>query len=175
MRVMRHLVRKAHLLEQRLRLLLDLGADALLVWLVIRALPGEELPGQHHVLQRRVLREEVEVLEHQAEVQPLPADFTLARGARIGRVKENLIAHQDAAAVGPLQEIEAAQQRRLAAAGGADHGEHVALVHGEADAVEHPASVKVLFKVFHLQNRHPRLLLTGNTRVSFPPCPAART
>ena len=60
----------------------------------------------------------------------------------------------DAARVRCLEEVEAPEQRGLAAAGGADYTERLPLLKGEADVVEDLGLVKVLFKVFDFQYRH---------------------
>ena len=56
---------------QELPALLQDGIPALVIFL------GHELPCQGHVLQGRILGEEVEGLEHQAKVQPPLADLRL--------------------------------------------------------------------------------------------------
>ena len=107
-------VGEAHLRQQRTRLLLEFGKDLTLVLLVVGALPRQQLPGQHYVLQRRVLREQVEVLEHQTEMQPLFADGLLALGAGVGGAPQRFARDGDRAGVGRLEKVQAAQQRGLA-------------------------------------------------------------
>ena len=58
--------------------------DGLFAGLVVRALFGQQLARQHNVLQRGVLREKVEVLEHQTKVETLLAHFTLPLGGGVG-------------------------------------------------------------------------------------------
>ena len=111
-------------------------------------------------MQRGVLREKVKILEHQAEVQPLFADLRLVHRAVIGGVKNDLVIEQDTSAVGLLEEVHAAQERRFAAAGGADHAQYFAALHGEADVLEHLGIAKVLADVFDLQECHLLHLLT---------------
>ena len=148
MRIMARPVRQAHLGQKlpasSLDLLLGLAAPLL----------GEELPGQRHVLKGRVLGEEVEVLEHQAEVEPLFPDlaFQLRLGVRC--VKEGLAPDGNGTAVGLFQEIQAPQQRGLAAAGGADDRDGLPLLQGKADVIEHLGGTEVLFNVFDFQNGH---------------------
>ena len=81
---------------------------------------GQQLLGQHDVLQGRILGEQVKGLEHHAEVEPLLTDFLFLLGTGVRRVEEGLPGHHNAPAVRGFQEIQAAQQGSLAAAGGAD-------------------------------------------------------
>ena len=60
-------------------------------------------------------------------MQPLAADLALFLRVGVRRVKERLAVYRDLPLVGDGQEIEAAQQRRLAAAGRADDGDGLAL------------------------------------------------
>ena len=64
-------LRQAHLGQQVTGLCFQLGVDGLFVGLVVGLLLRQKLPRQHHVFQRGVLGEEVEVLEHEAEVEAL--------------------------------------------------------------------------------------------------------
>ena len=52
-------------------------------------------------------------------------------------------------AVGRGQEIEAAQERRLAAAGGADDGKGLPLLQREADVIEDLCVFKMLFQMLY--------------------------
>ena len=121
-------LRKPHLRQQFPRLLFQLGVHRLFVGAVVRALLCQQLPCQHHVLQGGILREEVEVLEHQPEVQPLFADLAFPLGGGVGGVPHGLAVHPDAAGVRPLQKVQAAQQGGLAGAGRADDGQCLALL-----------------------------------------------
>ena len=56
-------------------------------------------------------------------MQPLAADLALFLRVGVRRVEERLAVYRDLPLVGDGQEIEAAQQRRLAAAGRADDGD----------------------------------------------------
>ena len=87
-------------------------------------------------------------------MQPLPAHVRLAAGGGVGGVEEQLAVYGDAAAVRRLEEVEAAQQRGLAAAGGADYAQRLALLEREADVVEHLGLVEVLFEVFYFKYGH---------------------
>ena len=100
-----------------LRLVCDPADGAqVLLFLAQRAL-GEQRLREGDVFVHRVLRKEVELLEHEAEVQPLFADLRVGIGALFGRVEENFAADGQRALVGRFQKVEAAQERRLAAAG----------------------------------------------------------
>ena len=72
-----HLLLQAHLRQKVLGAGLDLGVDLLLALLVIRLLPGQQFAGQHDVFLRRILREQIEILEHEAKMQPFAADLAL--------------------------------------------------------------------------------------------------
>ena len=117
--------------------------DGLFVGLVAGLLPGQKLPRQHHVFQRGVLGKEVEVLEHEAEVEALFPHLALPLGGGVGGVPHGLAVHPDDAGVGPLEEVEAAQKGRLARAGGADDGQRLALLEGEGDVFQHLRLPKV--------------------------------
>ena len=83
------------------------------------------------------VREEVELLEHHADVQPqLPDLLALARGC--GGRRRALTPPTSMRARGRiLEEVHAAQQRRLARPGPAEDHDHLALVHLHVDALEH--------------------------------------
>ena len=144
-------VGKAHLREQVPRPGFQPGKDRFFVLLVVGALFCQQLPGQHHVLQRRVLREKVEVLENQAEVQPLFADLLLALGAGVGGVPQGLAVHRDLPAVGGFQEIQAAQQRCFAGTGRADDRQRFALVQLQGDVAQHGGRAKALADAVYFQ------------------------
>ena len=126
-RVEVHFLLQPHLREQLLRVRGDLCVDLLFAGLVVRLLFGQQLAGKHDVLPGRVLREQIEILKHEAEMQPLAADLALFLRVGVRRVEERLAVYRDLPLVGDGQEIEAAQQRRLAAAGRADDGDGLAL------------------------------------------------
>ena len=95
---------------------------------LLLALELEQLRGQAEVLLDGQVGEEVEVLEHHAHL--------LAHGIDVG------IIHLDApkldgAAGGDLQPVQAAQEGRLAAAGGADQADHVAAVDVDINTLQH--------------------------------------
>ena len=141
----------------------SLGDDALVALAGFLRL-GHQLPGQRHILQRRVLREQIEALEHQPEVQPFFADIAFGTGGVLRRVKQLFASDGDDALVRRLQEIQAPQQRGLAAAGGADDAQRLSLLQREADVLQHRGVAKVLFDVLYVQNCHVRhLLLSGNS------------
>ena len=124
---------------------------------------GHQLPGQCHILQRRVLGEQVEALEHQAEVQPLLADVALRAGGMLRCVEQLFAPDRDHAPVRRLQKVQAPQQRGLAAAGGADDAQGLTLLQRKADVLQHRGVAEVLLDVLYVQNRHVRHLLSGNS------------
>jgi hypothetical protein len=161
-RVMVRPVLQTHLGKQLPARPLDLGAA------LAAPLGSHQLPGQHDVLQRRVLGKKIEGLEHQPEVKALAADLPLQLGGGVGGVEEGLALHAYGAAVGPLQKVEAAEQGGLAAAGGADDGQGLALFQGEADVLQDGGLLKTLAEIPDFQYRHFWPLLTrGNSSASF--------
>ena len=78
---------------------------------------------QHHVLQHGQVREEVEGLEDEAE--PAPDRHRLDRG-----VGDHLAVEEDVAVVDLLQQVDAAQQGRLARPRGADQRDRLVLADG---------------------------------------------
>lgn len=59
------------------------------------------------------------------------------------------IADLDPAAGGLLEEVQAAQERGLARAAGADDGHDLAFLHLQIDAVEHDLTLELLCQFFH--------------------------
>ena len=98
-------------------------------------------------MQGRVLGEEVEILEYQAEVEPLLADIPLRLGRGVRCVKDHAALHGNGAVIRPLQEVQAAEQGGLARAGGTDDGEGLALFQGKADIAEDLGVPEVLLNV----------------------------
>ena len=119
-------LREAHLGQQLSGLCFQLGVDGLFVGLIIRPLLCQQLSGQHHILQGRVLREEVKVLEHEAEVEPLFADLALPLGGGVGGIPHGLTVDLDDAGIRPLQKVEAAQQCGFARTGGTNDRQRLA-------------------------------------------------
>ena len=70
-----------------------------------------------------------------------------------GRVAIDLQAlDADLAAVVAFQPVDTAQDGRLAGAGGADDADHLALLHGRRDALEHLVLAKALVDVGQLDH-----------------------
>ena len=87
-------------------------------------------------------------------MQPLAANFTLLLRIGVVVVEERFVVHHDLSLVGDGQEIEAAQQRRLAAAG-ADDGDRLALFKRKIDALEDDGVLtEAFFQISDFQNRH---------------------
>ena len=83
-------------------------------------------------------------------METLFADLALPLGCGVARVKEDLVPDQDPAPVGGLQKVQAAQQRRLSAAGGADDGQGLPLLQLKADVLQHPGVAEMLLNVLDL-------------------------
>jgi hypothetical protein len=91
------------------------------------------------------VREEVVGLEDEAEAA---AD---ADGVD-GGVGDHLAVEEDVAVVDLLEQVDAAQQRRLARARGADQGHRFVLAHGEVDPPQHLALAEGLGHPPHLEH-----------------------
>ena len=108
---------------------------------------------ERDVFERVVVGKEVERLENQPEMQPLGAQIRFFVAYLCGRVEQRLAAHRDRPALGRFEEVETAQQRRLAAAGRADDRQNLALVQLERHAFEHLSFAKALAQVFDDEQR----------------------
>ena len=111
---------------------------------VLAAFPRVELHRERDVSLGRILREKVERLEHETEMQPLMPQMLLLLGCGVVRVEERLVIDEYAPGIRLLQKIEAAQQRRFAAAGGADDGDHLAGGERKADVAEYFCAAELL-------------------------------
>ena len=85
--------------------------------------------GQSDVLLHRHMGEEVEMLEHHAHFPAVEVDVHLF----VGDVHAVEV---DVSAGGDLQQVQAPQQSRLTGTGGADDGNHLALLDGEGAVVK---------------------------------------
>ena len=92
------------------------------------------------VLQNVHVGPEIEALKHhrQAGADPLhlPRIFGLEPAVLVGFEGDGLAADRDPSRVRRLQEIYTAQKSALARSAGAEHGDHVALVSRDRDALE---------------------------------------
>ena len=142
-------VTQTHLGQQLPALGLDLLQDLLPVGFEVGPFLAEELLGQGDVPQGGVLGEQVEGLEHQAEMEPLFPHLALPLGGGIVGVEQSVPLDDDLPLVGGLQKVQAPQQGGLAAAGGADDGQSLALLQVKADVLQHPGRAKVLFNMMY--------------------------
>ena len=83
-------------------------------------------------------------------MKPLLPDVLLRLGGGVRRVEDDAALYGDGAVVRPLQEIQAAEQGGLAGTGGADDGQGLSLLQGEADIAEDLGVPEVLFNVLDL-------------------------
>ena len=99
------------------------------------------------IFQNGHMGEQVEMLEHHAHLLTVQVDVDLF-GGEGGTVKGDLTAG------GTLQQVQAAQEGGLAAAGGADDHQHIALMDIYAYAVQgvDAAAVKMLFQILYGNN-----------------------
>ena len=101
-----------------------------------------------------VVREEVELLEHQPEMQPLGA---YVRGVFLGgcvAVEERFAVHDDFAAVSGFEKIQTAQKSGLAAAGRTDYGKHLAFLQLEIDAFQHLVTAETFLESVNFEYSH---------------------
>src|SRR5690606_40653011 len=115
----------------------------------------------HDVLHDRHVREEVEALEDHADVPPHDVELSLLEDelltlARLHRVADALAFEVDAAGVGQLEEVDAAQQRALTRAAGADDHHRLAGSHLEVDALEDLVLAEVFVDPLELEDRAAR-------------------
>ena len=97
----------------------------------LRARRAERLArGERDVLEHAHVREEVERLEDDPDPAADPVDVDAARG-------DLLAVDDDPAGVDRLEQVDAAQQRRLARAGGADQADDLVLGDVEVDPAQH--------------------------------------
>ena len=102
--------------------------------------PQHLAQAEHDVAGGGQMREQVEALEDHAGHRTLARQFAVAEpvAAAIRRaVADGLAVEDDVAALILFQQVDAAQQRRLARAAGADDRDDVAPVEIEVDALEH--------------------------------------
>ena len=144
-------VGQAHVGQQLPGMFLNFRKDFLFVLLVVGSFLGQQLFRQHDVLQCRILGEEVEVLEHQPEMQPLFADIRLAPGVGVGGAPEGLAPHRDGPGVGGFQEIQAAQKGCLAGTRRPDDGDGLALLQRKGDIPQHGGTAEAFADAGHFQ------------------------
>ena len=110
--------------------------------------PGAELEdlaeGESDVLQRGLVREEVEGLEDDPDMSP----HLIQVCAYVGDV---LTGEPDPAHRRRLEQVHASQQRRLARAGRADHDQHVLRSHLEVDPAQHAVVAEPLVEALDAQ------------------------
>ncbi len=93
------------------------------------------------------MREEVERLEDDADAASNAVDVDAAR-------RDLVAVHEDAAAVDRLEQIDAAQQCRLARTRGADQADDVVLGDVQVDSAEHLHLAERLVDVLEAERAH---------------------
>jgi len=125
-------------------------------------LPAEQASGQQHVLLPAQLGDEVEELEHEADVMA-----TELGQSPFARALEALPGDAHASRLGSVERAEQVQQRRLARARAPDHRHDLAGGHVEAGAVEHapggPATAEGLDQPAGGDDGHPREYADGRS------------
>jgi len=90
------------------------------------------------------VREQVEALEDDADVAPVPVDVH-------PRPRHQPALQADRAGVDRLECVDAAEQGGLSRAGGADEADHLVLAHGQVDAAQHRVVAEALLDPAHVQ------------------------
>jgi hypothetical protein len=101
---------------------------------------------EQDVLEHGQVREQVERLEHQAK--PAPDAHRVHRG-----VGDDLAVQEHVAVVDLVEQVDAAQQRRLARPGRSDQRDRLVLGDGEVDAAEDRRVAVGLSHALHLEDR----------------------
>src|SRR5690606_40937072 len=101
---------------------------------------------ERHVVEHGQVREEVELLEHHADLAPHLGDLAHVVG-QLGAVDD------DAAAVVLLEPVDAADEGRLARARGPDHHDDLLAADGEVDALQGLAAPEPLLDPGALDDR----------------------
>ncbi|CAM5237586.1 hypothetical protein SALBM311S_11569 [Streptomyces alboniger] len=143
--------------------LADLVAETHPVQQPLRALPGDGLGlaldldrRLGDVLQRRHVGEEVEALEHHADVPPLRGHFLFLQLVELVAtlpVADQVAVDVQSAGADLLQVVDAPQEGRLAGAGRTDQAEHLARVHLQVDALEDVREPEGLVHALGLDHR----------------------
>src|SRR5581483_4753938 len=124
-------------------------AHALFGGLLLRV--AEHVDGRlGDVLERRLVREEVEALEDHADLRPLAGDALLRVLDELPLllpVADEVAVHRDPAAVDLLQVVDAADERRLAGPGRPDDADRLPLLDVERDALQHLEPTEALVHV----------------------------
>jgi hypothetical protein len=118
-------------------------------------------------LQHRLVREEVELLEHHPDVGAHAPDRLRARVDRAAF-------EEDAAGVDGLQPVDAAQHRRLARARGTGDDDRLAGRDRQVDLVEHDVVAEALADAAQLDERR-HCVSGGHTPTLRPPRTRAQT
>ena len=110
--------------------------------------------GDGQIFEHRFMREEVEMLEHHAHLPAVSVEIDLL-SLRVFLLRDIRSFDDHAAGGRRFEQIERAQERRLAAAGGPDDDDHVALADREIHAVERfdRTVAEVFAEVFDLNER----------------------
>ena len=156
-------LRKAHLCQKGAGFFFQFRMNSFAVGFILRFFFCQQLSGQGNVLQSRILREKVEVLEHKAEMQALFAHFTFTVGGRVSGIPQGFAVHTDHTGIRRFQKVQAAQQRCFAGAGRADDGQCFAFFQVERDVLQHMGTAKVFADAGNFQKCHMYVPLTGNS------------
>jgi hypothetical protein len=101
------------------------------------------------------VREQVEALEHHADVPPLPRDLAvleLVQLVALLAVADQMPVDVQPPGVDLLKMVDAPEKRGLAGAGGADEAEDLAGLHFEVDALEDLDRAEGLVDAFGLHH-----------------------
>ena len=110
----------------------------------------------HDVLQSGHVAEQVELLKHHADLAPLLRQDCIGHRnhtAIAGAIAEKLAVDAHPTLIRRIEMVEAAQERALAAAAGADDHHHLALAHVQIDAAQHVMIGEILVDAFSLHHQ----------------------
>ncbi len=101
------------------------------------------------------MRPQVEILEDKADLAAQAIDLLVVGGDQVaifrGLELEFLTSDENLALVGRFEQIDATQKGRLARAGRAEDGDHVAVARGEGNALDHLEVAIALVQVANFQ------------------------
>ena len=124
---------------------------------------------QRHVLERGHMREQVELLEDHPDLGPLARHLVFAQLVQLAvrlAIAHELAVDRQPARVDLLEVVDAAQERGLARAGGAEHAHDLAPLDLEVDPLQHLEAPEALVNALGFDHRvaHRRPLPSASQR-----------
>ena len=110
--------------------------------------------GESDIFKRRILRKQIEGLEHESYLELILALLLSGELIGITAVKNNAAVNGYRAAVRSFEHIDAAQQSCFSAARRADYSEDILLFKREAYAFENLGIAEGFFEIFNFKYSH---------------------